>query len=381
MKGALLALAIIAIGALSGAPMAAAVAADPTSASYQQGSTDRDTWENWFNNLQGSEWEGADYWAGHRSLKAPVPCSANASNGADWLNGCIAAKKRLEPSDIRRMADPQYRNGWNKVGATIPNKPVHTSDSNFHHPGWLGVRIQSMTAELAESIGRTNIAGVMVADVTGGSPAEKAQIRRGDVIVNFNGQAIPDVSVLPRVVAEADAGKQVEIVLWRDEHTITVTATLSERPPEESQPNTQTGAVQASPPNVMDWIRNPAYSASLMVYAAKASAVGQIYGLKEGALICSSIDDITFALERMRESSFLRRMPSSVQQREEALHGRRPDFAPENIGCVVAAPGSLLTANRVPGFNGFLRVTGDLPDGTHVDGYTWFWDVTTRQGG
>ncbi len=380
MKGALLALAIIAIGALSGAPMAATVAADPTSTSYQQGAADRDTWENWFNNLQGSEWEGADYWAGHRSLKAPAPCSANASNGADWLNGCIAAKKRLGPSDIRRMADPQYRNGWNKVGATIPNKPVHTSDPNFHHPGWLGVRIQSMTPELAESIGTTNIAGVMVADVTGGSPAEKAQIRRGDVIVNFNRQGIPDISVLPRVVAEADAGKQVEIVLWRDGHTITVTATLSERPPEESQPNTQTGAVQASPPNNTQLSHPPLSSSDGTVYAGKGPGL-PLLGLSGGALICPSVDAVLLAIDRIQHDALLRRMPLAFRQMEEAQHGKHFYFVPGDIGCVIAPGGAQLTANRVPGIPMMLRVTGDLPDGNHVDGYTPFWSVTTHPGG
>jgi len=97
---------------------AATIDADPSSASYQQGSADRDSWETWFNNLKGFELEGANYWAGQRSLNAPVPCSTHASNGDDWLTGCTEAKGRLAASDARRKIDPQYQNGWNKVGAT-----------------------------------------------------------------------------------------------------------------------------------------------------------------------------------------------------------------------------------------------------------------------
>jgi hypothetical protein len=100
--------------------VAATVPADPNSGSYQQGSAARDSWEAWFNGLTGSEREGAYYWAGQRRLKAPVPCSAHASNGDDWLSGCTEAKRRLTPVDIKRNTDPQYWNGWNKIGVASP---------------------------------------------------------------------------------------------------------------------------------------------------------------------------------------------------------------------------------------------------------------------
>lgn len=95
---------------------AATVAADPNSASYQQGLAARDAWETWFNGLIGSMRNGADYWTAQRSLKVPVPCSANASKGDDWLAGCTEAKRRLTPIDIGRKTDPQYWNGWNRIG-------------------------------------------------------------------------------------------------------------------------------------------------------------------------------------------------------------------------------------------------------------------------
>ena len=82
--------------------------------------------------------------------------------------------------------------------------------------GWLGVRIQSVTDELAESFGLDKARGALVAEVTDGGPAEQAGIRVGDVIVSFNDEDVPEMRDLPRIVAETQVGKKVEVVVWRD---------------------------------------------------------------------------------------------------------------------------------------------------------------------
>ncbi len=120
------ALAIILTCGTIGTAGAATVGADASSSGYQQGLADRDSWETWFNGLTGAESEGASYWTEERSRKTPVPCSAHASYGDDWLAGCTEAKRRLTPSDIKRRTDPQYWNGWNKVGVT-PTASTATS--------------------------------------------------------------------------------------------------------------------------------------------------------------------------------------------------------------------------------------------------------------
>lgn len=82
--------------------------------------------------------------------------------------------------------------------------------------GWLGVRIQSVTDELAESFGLLKPGGALIAEVTPGGPAAVAGIKAGDVIIRFDGQAVPEMSDLPRIVAETAVGKESDVVVWRD---------------------------------------------------------------------------------------------------------------------------------------------------------------------
>jgi serine protease Do len=81
--------------------------------------------------------------------------------------------------------------------------------------GWLGVSIQEVTPELAKSFGLKEKKGALVAEVVSGSPAEKAGIEQGDVIVKFDGKEITDSKDLPRVVASTPVGKAVTIKLSR----------------------------------------------------------------------------------------------------------------------------------------------------------------------
>jgi len=81
--------------------------------------------------------------------------------------------------------------------------------------GWLGVSIQEVTPELAKSFGLKEKKGALVAQVVSGSPAEKAGIEQGDVIVEFDGKEITDSKDLPRIVASTPVGKAVTIKLSR----------------------------------------------------------------------------------------------------------------------------------------------------------------------
>jgi serine protease Do len=82
--------------------------------------------------------------------------------------------------------------------------------------GWLGVSIQEVTPELAKSFGLKEKKGALVAQVVSGSPAEKAGIEQGDVIVEFDGKEVSDSKDLPRIVATTPVGKAVTIKLSRD---------------------------------------------------------------------------------------------------------------------------------------------------------------------
>lgn len=99
--------------------------------------------------------------------------------------------------------------------------------------GWLGVQIQSVDEDLAASLGLDKPKGALVSDVQSGSPAEKAGIKRGDVVLSFNGRPIDKVTQLSRAVAEVPAGKTAQIVVWRDGKERTLEATIAQMPTQE----------------------------------------------------------------------------------------------------------------------------------------------------
>lgn len=81
--------------------------------------------------------------------------------------------------------------------------------------GWLGVKIQEVTPEIAESLGLSKAQGAMVSSVTPDGPAAKAGVLAGDVIIKFEGQTIDKMNQLPRMVAAAEVGKKSKITVWR----------------------------------------------------------------------------------------------------------------------------------------------------------------------
>jgi serine protease Do len=90
--------------------------------------------------------------------------------------------------------------------------------------GWLGVMIQQVTSDLAENFNLDRPIGALVGQVVSGSPAEKAGIKAGDVIISYNGQEVSQMTMLPAMVANTDVGEKAEVVLIRDgdKQTITV---------------------------------------------------------------------------------------------------------------------------------------------------------------
>jgi serine protease Do len=92
--------------------------------------------------------------------------------------------------------------------------------------GWLGVRIQPVTDDIAESLGMATAKGALVAGIIKGGPIDKDQIQAGDVILKFDGKDIHEMRDLPRVVAESPVGKAVDVELVRKGKEMTVQVTL-----------------------------------------------------------------------------------------------------------------------------------------------------------
>jgi len=139
------------------------------------------------------------------------------------------------------------------IGFSVPSnlsKSVIAQLREYGHArrGWLGVRIQQVTPDIAESIGLKNASGAMVAGVNDGGPADNARIRNGDIILKFNGQDVKEMKTLPRIVAETVIGKDVPVVLWRDGKEVTVQASVGELP-DDVQQASNTPTPDRTPPN------------------------------------------------------------------------------------------------------------------------------------
>ena len=106
--------------------------------------------------------------------------------------------------------------------------------------GWLGVRIQDVTDDVAEAIGLEKAAGALVTDVPEG-PSAEAGIKAGDVIMSFDGKEVTDTRSLVKTVGNTQVGKAVRVIVFRDGKTETLKVTLGRR--EEAE-----GAVPASQP-------------------------------------------------------------------------------------------------------------------------------------
>lgn len=94
--------------------------------------------------------------------------------------------------------------------------------------GWLGVVIQKVTPDIAKKFALSEAEGALVSDVMEDSPAEKAGIRVGDVIVSYDGKKIGDMETLPRLVATTPIGKKVKVEIIRDGKRMVLDVTIAE---------------------------------------------------------------------------------------------------------------------------------------------------------
>lgn len=94
--------------------------------------------------------------------------------------------------------------------------------------GWIGVRIQPITQDIADSFGLKEPKGALVSDITRGSPSEKAGLKSGDIILKFNNQDVPDSRQLQHIVGETPIGSKVPVVIWRNGKQLNLTIPVGE---------------------------------------------------------------------------------------------------------------------------------------------------------
>ncbi len=96
--------------------------------------------------------------------------------------------------------------------------------------GWIGISVQSVTPEIAQALGLRGTQGSLVGEVVAGGPADAAGIKRGDVIISFDGKEIKKIADLPMLVAETPVGKTAEVKVMRNSKELTLTVKVAEMP-------------------------------------------------------------------------------------------------------------------------------------------------------
>ena len=96
--------------------------------------------------------------------------------------------------------------------------------------GWIGVEVQDITPELAESFKLPNTKGVLIAGVVRSGPADKAGVKPGDILLEVDGKPVPDSSAMLNVVAAAEPNKVAVLKLLRNGNEVTMKLTVGKRP-------------------------------------------------------------------------------------------------------------------------------------------------------
>ncbi|RJQ51040.1 MAG: DegQ family serine endoprotease [Nitrospiraceae bacterium] len=130
--------------------------------------------------------------------------------------------------------------GYQGIGFAVPSNMARSVMTQLVKEGkvvrgWIGVNIQNFTPELAREFGLAKSSGALVTEIVKGSPAEKAGLRRGDIIIEVDGKEIRNVETLRNTIAQNRAGSKIRLTVLRDGEKITLSATITEFPQDLAQ--------------------------------------------------------------------------------------------------------------------------------------------------
>lgn len=156
--------------------------------------------------------------------------------------------------------------------------------------GWLGVLIQKVTRDIAESLDLPEARGALVADVLADGPAKAAGIQVGDVIVQFDGHAVGDSNELPFLVARTPVGKAVEVVVLRNGKPTTVSVTIAELEDEGAEPTSTDSesfglTVQPLTPEIAESLGLDTSVEGVVVSGVEEGSSAEDAGLRRGDVI------------------------------------------------------------------------------------------------
>lgn len=196
------------------------------------------------------------------------------------------------------------------IGFAIPSnlaKPILDQLRSFGRArrGWLGVRIQTVTEEIAQGLGLKSATGALVANVTEKSPAEKGKIKVGDVILRFNNRPITEMRRLPRIVAETSVGRNVDVVVWRQGKEVKLRLNLGEFPDDPEV------AAAVAPKSTQKVEKTSTVPQLGLVLSNVTDELRQRFNLPEGAagvVVTKVIDGSSAAEKRIRPGDLIRKI-------------------------------------------------------------------------
>jgi hypothetical protein len=291
-----------------------------------------------------------------------------------WRDGkevtvvAVLDEKPPEKLSVKAPAEPRQEPTQNKSVGLAP--PVQGGPPAIGRPGWLGVRTQQVPPELVERLRRKDVSGATarlgaaVVGVVKGSPAEKAGIRNGDIILTLGGYDVRDPVDLPSIVAVTYVGKQANVLLWRDGREVTVMVTMAERPPEL----VTSGKRFHEPPLCVPSLMRPCPPQGKHTFLSPDSSMQPwLSFVPHGTPVCPSISALGTLPDLYNEDAKRRMLPAQYK----AIHGDTEPFKAEDIGCAVVPPGTPIVADlssAASPFPSFPHVSATLPDGHEVEG-------------
>jgi serine protease Do len=211
------------------------------------------------------------------------------------------------------------------IGFAIPSnlaKPViaQLESHGTVERGWLGVGIQPVTPEIAAVVGLDKPLGALVSQVEPNSPAARANLRKGDVIIGYNGQSVDNLHDLTRLVADTPAGRRADIVVWRDKSKATLHVEIAKLKPDQEEASTEAPA-----PANADGTDVKALGARLAAITPETRQEMDIPDDVNGVVITDVDSDGSAAEEGLRPGDIIEQV------------GQKQVHTPAEVGAIVSA--------------------------------------------
>jgi serine protease Do len=204
------------------------------------------------------------------------------------------------------------------IGFAIPSnlaKPIlaELKDKGSIQRGYLGVEIQQVTPEIAKAIGLDEPKGALVASIQPDSPAAKAKLEPGDVIVSFNNQPVHEMRDLPRLVAETDPNAKVELGILRNKHEMTVSTVVGKlKDDDKVASNDSQGQDDNGPADANSGVQVSALGATLAPVTATTRQMFNLDDSEKGVVVADLDSDGPLADQGIRPGDVIKRVSDSA---------------------------------------------------------------------